>query len=271
MVASKSKINSTVITPIKVESIPSDRIQGYEMFPELYSNIFLMAKKHSGKTNVVYNIIKACANKRTKVIVFCNTHNNDANWKFVKGFLDFRKIESAFYDSIIDGKVNVLNEVIEEMKNEDEGTENPEALKRSEEQKQVDRILGRNKKEKREKEPKKKAPRFILVFDDLPSTELRNKSVDTLLKQNRHFKSKVIISSQWVDLNPGARRQIQYYLLFKGINEEKLDELYKNMDLDISYEKLLELYKDATSEKYNFFYISTDGEYRHNFNEKYEP
>lgn len=264
----KVKINTSTITPIKVEKIPSDKIQGYEFFPELYSNIFLMAKKHSGKTNVVFNIIKACANKHSKVIVFCNTHNNDANWRFVKGFLDFRKIESAFYDSILDGKQNILNEVIEEMKEED--TPKPDTQKRTEEQKQVDRILGISKKEKKEKEPKKKAPRFIIVFDDLPSTELRNKSVDTLLKQNRHFKSKVIISSQWVDLNPAARRQIQYYLLFKGINEEKLDELYKNMDLDISYDKMLDLYKDATQEKYNFFYISTDGEYRHNFNEKYD-
>ena len=91
-----------------------------------------------------------------------------------------------------------------------------------------------------------------------------------MLKTNRHYKSKCIISSQYVnDLVPMARRQIDYYLLFGGINEQKLKEIYMNADLNISEDHYIKLYLDATNEKYNFFYIDTNGEYRRNFNQKY--
>ncbi len=49
---------------------------------------------------------------------------------------------------------------------------------------------------------------------------LCNESVSCLLKQNRYFKSKVILSSQYPnDLDIPVHKQIDYWLIFKGHSE----------------------------------------------------
>jgi hypothetical protein len=273
----KKVINNLKIIPIKVDKPEGHTVKGCDMFAEIYSNIFLCAKKGSGKTNVVFNILKNCADKRTNIIFFSSTHNNDANYIYIKEYLRLKKIPTMYYDSIFDRKHNILQDVIDMMRAEDkpESDEDTEEKKKSraelQREKDVKRILGvpEDTEKKKERPPKKISPKFIIICDDLPSIELRSKTVDTLLKTNRHFKSKVIISSQWLDLNPAGRRQLNYYLLFKGINDVKLESFYELMDLDISYEKFMELYKDATHKQYNFFFVDTLGEFRQNFNEKY--
>ena len=48
--------------------------------------------------------------------------------------------------------------------------------------------------------------------------------------------------------------------------DEKLHIIHKNTDLPIEYDKFHALYKRATNEKYNFFYIDTDqDQFRKNF------
>jgi len=172
-----------------------------------------------------------------------------------------------------------LAEVIGDIKAEDipDDKEPSEQEKKSREEiqkmKDVQRILGNEEKDekKKERKPKKICPKYLIIFDDL-SSELRSKSVDMLLKTNRHIKARVIISSQWInDLLPGSRRQIGTYILYGGHSEEKMLAIYENADLPISFEKFMELYKDATAEKYNFLYVdSCDGTFRKNFNEKYD-
>eukprot|EP00732_Lithocolla_globosa_P003743 Lithocolla_globosa_v1_NODE_3123_length_1759_cov_28.126761.p2 type:complete len:157 gc:universal NODE_3123_length_1759_cov_28.126761:861-1331(+) len=123
----------------------------------------------------------------------------------------------------------------------------------------------------KKKKPKKISQKYMIIIDDL-SLELKDPQVASLLKTNRHFKSKVLISSQWVnDVAPMGRRQFDYVLLFGGINKEKLEALYINADLNIEFDQFMELYKDGTREKYNFFYMDTNGgKYRHNWNIEYD-
>src|SRR6185437_11733738 len=72
-----------------------------------------------------------------------------------------------------------------------------------------------DKKRKKERVSKYQAPEYIIIFDDL-SSELKSRSLLSLLKFNRHFKSKLIISSQWLhDLLPESRKQIDLFLIFK--------------------------------------------------------
>ena len=74
-------------------------------------------------------------------------------------------------------------------------------------------------KQKKPRKPKFKAPQIIFVFDDL-SGELKTPSLIQLLKMNRHFLCKVIISSQyWNDIALEGRKQIDYVLLFKGLGQ----------------------------------------------------
>jgi len=122
----------------------------------------------------------------------------------------------------------------------------------------------------KKKKKQKIAPKYIFIFDDI-STDLKNPDVAFLVKQNRHYLSKVIISSQYpYDMKPESRRQQDYFLLFAGQPEDKLKKLYENIDLHITFETFKELYDQATSEKYHFLYIDTNnGEYRQDFNQQF--
>jgi hypothetical protein len=255
-------INSVKIKLVNIPKIDPNNIVGYELFPEIYSNIFIVAKKKSGKTNVIFNIIEKCVDKNSTVIVFCNTYAKDSAWLAIQKYLDDKKIPNLFYSGIAEGNENHLASLLGMMANDVEEIpkeEKPEPF--------ID--FGDKIIKVRIKKPKKISQKYLIIFDDV-SSELKDHGVATLLKQNRHYKARVIISTQWpLDISPPSRRQMQYYLLFGGLNDEKLEELYRNSDLNISFEKYLELYKFATAEKYNFFYIDTDHKYRVKFNKEF--
>ena len=93
----------------------------------------------------------------------------------------------------------------------------------------------------------------------------------SLLKKNRHFKSKIIISSQyWNDLLPSSRKQMDNIMIFKSIPENKLKEIYHDADLSIDYATFIKLYKYATKEPFSFLYIDcNDNSFRRCFNYKF--
>ena len=132
-------------------------------------------------------------------------------------------------------------------------------------------IFDNDEEDKQERKPKKIAPEYIFVFDDM-SQMLRDKTISTLIKKHRHFKSKIILSSQYVnDLSPEARKNIDIFILFKGHSENKLEEIFINMDLQISFQLFLKLYENATSEPYGFLYVDKNkGEFRRNFSYQYQ-
>jgi len=123
---------------------------------------------------------------------------------------------------------------------------------------------------KKKRKPKKVAPENVFIFDDLGDT-LRNSAVNTLLKTNFHYKSKVIISSQYLnDLKPEAIKNLDYVLIFGSNSKEKLLELHKNLDLSVPFETFIELYNDATEERYHFLYVDAVHElFRKDFQHEY--
>jgi len=127
-----------------------------------------------------------------------------------------------------------------------------------------------DEKPKHRKE-KKMSPEYVFVFDDL-GAEMRNPAVNLLLKTNRHYRCKVILSSQYVnDLMPESLKQIDYFLLFGGHSIDKLEKIYKDADLPVTFDLFLQLYKNATENKFNFLYIDTrDIKFRKNFNVEYQ-
>jgi len=116
------------------------------------------------------------------------------------------------------------------------------------------------------KNKKKEVAEKIFIFDDLGGL-LRDPSICQLLKTNRHEKSKVIISSQWItDLQPQAILQIDIALFFAKFPQYKLEEVHKLLGISLSFPKLLELYKYATKEPFNFLFIDVKRElFRKNF------
>lgn len=117
-----------------------------------------------------------------------------------------------------------------------------------------------------------KVAKIVFIFDDV-SNELFNKHIAQLLKTNRHYLAKVILSSQYVqDLAPSSRKQIDYWLLFGGHSVDKLEIIHRDCDTRLPFNKFVELYKKITSEPYTFLLIDVaeDG-YRKNFDEDFIP
>jgi hypothetical protein len=62
------EVNKISIKPVVHLALESYEILGYDYFPTLYSNIYIWSRRRSGKTTLIYNILKHCVNKRTNVV-----------------------------------------------------------------------------------------------------------------------------------------------------------------------------------------------------------
>ena len=77
---SLQQINKQKVKAIPIPDEDKRPIKGFDICEEVYANIFLCAKKNSGKTSAIFKIAKECATKKTVVIIFCSTAYKDKNW-----------------------------------------------------------------------------------------------------------------------------------------------------------------------------------------------
>jgi hypothetical protein len=209
------------------------------------------------------------------VIIFCSTLYKDASYKKMTEFLDNNKIKWEGYTSLFDDDgSNKLEELVNKLSN-DAKDQNKKKDEKKEDKKSIQSMIIENSESEEDETPKKKkkfiAPEYFIILDDL-SNELKDSTLTKLLKQNRHFKSRIILSSQYLnDLAPQARRQIDLLILFQKLPEKKLKEIHKDFDISVNYEQFNTIYKDATKEKFNFLYLDLNtNDFRKNLNIKYE-
>ena len=272
---SLKKINDVKVTPITTHKPKPEEIKGYNIIPEIYANIYICGRKNSGKTNVLFTIMKQCTNKKTIIIIYCSTHHSDYNWIEIKKWLKKKKQPHHFYDSILDDNNESNVQALIDKITADHVTqqEQDENKNKSYNHSQLELSMFDKEKitHKKEKKEKKAAPDYLIIFDDI-SKELRNKKeVETLLKQNRHYRSKTIISSQYpYDIVPSARQQIDFWCIFGGFNEEKIKKVFPELDIfNLDFEKFYMIYKMVTSEPHHFFYVNrVQNELRKDFNQK---
>jgi hypothetical protein len=264
------QINSECVKPVVAPPEQSGlKIKGAELFDNPYPNIFLCARKRSGKTSTIFKILKSCMLKDTNLIIFCSTVHKDPTYKIITKYFEDKGCNVLTYTSIMDDGVNQLELLLKHLEDEAKKEEEEEEEEKPPKPKKLIRC-GDDEEECEKKRKKKQiyVPRdYIIVFDDL-STELRSKSVVSLLKKNRHYKMMCIMSSQYVhDIDPAGLRQIDYFLIFKGIKQEKLQHIHKLADLALDYNTFEKIYEKATEKLYSFLYIDTQRElYRRNFN-----
>jgi hypothetical protein len=259
------KLNDFKISKIKLPQIKDKKIRGGELLP-IYSNTFICAKKNSGKTTVIFNILKKCVDRDTVIDLFVSTIEKDRSWKQILSFLQTKAAGvSVNMSTIGENGEDLIRDIIDQpvffSEDEESDSEGDDGL----------RYISLDKPEVEIKHKKRKktklAQKRIIILDDI-GNELKRPSIDQLLKVNRHLRSKVILSSQYLnDLSPQARRQIDVWLLFGGCKKEKLHTVMRDSDSSLNYDVFENLYKYATSDKYNFLYIDCHNNmFRKNFN-----
>lgn len=266
----ETKLNNVSVKPI-VDCNPTDitKIKGYKLIPQNYWILFICSKKKSGKTSLINEITKKCTDKRTVFWIFCSTYKIDASWIEIIKMLENRGCQVNTFDTIQEGKENVLDTILDGLADDNEKEEEKEEPPPPD--KPTFEIFKTSQQKKREYKPKKSAPKNMFIFDDI-SSQLKNPAVARLLKQHRHSGSSVIISSQYLhDIKPESVLQIDYFFTFRSFSIEKLEYIHKVLDLSIDFEKFWELYKHATEQMYNFLYMNVrTEEMRINFSKKLE-
>jgi len=289
-----TKINNFKVKPIKLQKDERESI-GHHLFSQVYNTSFLCAKTKSGKTTTLLRILENCAGKKTRFIVFCSTIYKDQLWRAFMSMIKHKnkKIEkmndrrseqdkepypiiefhafTSLYDYDERGKEhNILFELVKQLEEQTIDTDS-ESESDSDEDETILKFNDKRMKVKKEKPEKYISPDYIIVLDDL-STELKSPQLVSLLKKSRHNKLQIIISSQYYhDLLPAGRLQLDYILLWKNMNDEKLKIVHSDSNLPISEEEFIKLYHMITDNTYNFMYIDKgSGTIRKNFDELIE-
>jgi hypothetical protein len=264
----ESKIsNIGDIKPV-VNAVGNDpsKIKFGNVFADPYATTFLTAKRKSGKTSVLAEILKKQGGRKTCYWIFCPTHEVDSSWiEILKNLREKNNVVNVF-ESIMDGKVNQLDKIINSLVHVEQDEPNPKT-KIKKLIKDYDEEEDEIKKPRKEK---KIAPDHIFVFDDI-SHELKNPAIYKLLKNGRHIKSAVYISFQYPnDVQPQGWKNCSYALCFKSFSDDKLEHIHKHMDLTIPFEKFKDIYDYVhKDDKYDFLYIDVRNQnYRKNFNKE---
>ena len=250
-------MNKEKINNINIEVLKLNKDNKINIHEDIFNNycplIYISSMKHSGKTNLIYNILKYMAVKgKTNIYLFSKTAEQDETTQAYLKKLEKYKIRVSIYDDleyknniqIGENYKNILDKIIDDIKNDNEI--NKDKIKRS----------------------KYSYCRNIIIFDDF-SELLKNKSLEALMKKHRHFLTSILISSQsYQDILPSQRQQINYLILFKGIPLQKLKIIYEEKIKGITLEQFLNIYDNITSKPYSFMYINADDpkDIRENFN-----
>ncbi len=280
------QINKQKVKAIPIPDEDTRPIKGFDICEEVYANIFLCAKKKSGKTSAIFKIMKGCSNKNTIIYVFCSTVYKDKNWIEIRKYFKKKDMEINVFTSLYENGEDQLQKLINQLSEEAQANEEEQEPEEEPEIDRCDDILERLKgnyhviktneeeeeegKPRKPRKPKYQAPEYMIIFDDL-SGELKSRSLLDLLKKNRHYKTKLIISSQWIhDLLPESRKQIDVFLIFKGFPDKKMIEVYKDCDSSVPFETFLKIYKNATEKPFSFMYVDSRADkFRQCFNKEF--
>lgn len=247
-----NKINNIKIQVLKNKNKDKKFIHK-DIFDEQYPFIYVSAKKNSGKTNLLYNIlINMVLPKKTKIYLFSKTYENDQTTiNMIDKISKYNDIQ--FFDDL-----EYINQSGEKYKNI------------------LDKLIADIKLDIAENKDKLKKlpytyPRHIFIFDDF-SDYLKDKSIEFLIKRHRHYYSSFICVSQaYVDLKPNVRNQVNFLILFKEIPINRLKLIYDEKIKGIEWDKFYDCYLKATDQKYNFLLLNCDDnkDIRMNFDMKF--
>lgn len=225
--------------------------KGKDCLDVQYFVMAILGKRRTGKSTLIYSLLKYLASKKTIVIFFCPTFWRDATYESIRNFLDSKNIVYTDFQEVNQNGVNNVDVLMKsfEEKNEDSDEENKMIEDEQDKQSKRKGCKFKESPETKRKLKKVAPPEYILVFDDI-SNEIRDKSIIKLCKNSRHYKSKIILSTQSpTDLHPHQFSQLDYCAIFKDFNNDQVKQIYERIQPSISYEEFQLLYNAITSEK----------------------
>ena len=296
MSISEVKLNNVTVKPlIPILHEDETKVKGGKLISVPYSISFLCSKRKSGKTTVISKLALETTSKRTVFWIFSPTAKADDTMMELIKRLKARGNVVNLFPSLMDGKTDILqtivNSLLEGDESESEEVKQPKKIEASqvgggrpitiyrgagvapiEPPKETGEI---SKYKEAKYKPKKKAPSYCFIIDDL-ATEL-NKTrggLASLCFNGRHLKASVYISFQYKNqLPPALWSQATYIFIFKNFSKEKLEEIYKSVDLhSVTLPQFLQIYDYATKDDDRPFLLCdvSEGIYRKNFNKKIE-
>lgn len=253
-------INQLKVVPVQAGIGKWDKTncRGFDITGTPYWTMFISARKKSGKSSLINLITQKCTDKRTSIWLFSSTYAIDPTLIEIIQSLEKKGNCVTSFDSLFDGKTNILDDIMHEInQGEPKEEEKEEPVRKC--------VLKFNESpsstKKKEYKPKKTAPKHLFIFDDFPAKELRSASIAKLLKTHRHSFSSVIISSQYMsDLQPQSILQLDIFIGFKAISLEKMQMIHKLLDLSIEFSTFWEIYKHCTFEPYSFMFLDIKNE-----------
>src|SRR5690606_33241545 len=112
------QINNQIVKAIPLPEIDTRPVKGYDICQEIYANIFLCARKKSGKTSALFKILKECASKKTIIVVFCSTCYKDKNWIQIRKYFENKGMDIRVFTSIYEDGEDQLSNLVEDLKKE---------------------------------------------------------------------------------------------------------------------------------------------------------
>lgn len=241
------------------------------VFYHPFSNTWLSARKMSGKTSLIFHILKKMMDKNSVIVIFCPTYDKDPAYKTIRDHIEKKGNKLFTYYGLNDPidmnnpkSPRALSEWLAFMLkqpriDEDESSED--------ELEEIDKraafLLGKAIDKKKKKPPR---PNYIFIIDDCGS-ESRSIELANLFKINRHYGLNNIVSSQYItDLDPQTIAQCNNIFLSKGSNEEKLEHLFSKIEQPITFDEFKRIYDYATEPDYSFLRIDVNnGKYYRTF------
>ena len=240
-------------------------LKGHELIDQNYCNVFLAAVTRSGKTVTLNHLIKHTIDKRTRVVIFAHTVHIDPTYIDLIKWLERKGIEHVVYTSLTDGKIDNIQtelDIIESNMNTNPKIDNIYTAHRTTIYNQFPSIYtvhtnaSRSTPKIMDESPvvyKDSVPENISILDDLSKTALRNTRIINLLKESRHYRLRVFISSQGLlHITPDAMQNLWSVYLYKGFSKKQIYQLAERISTSLSPDELWSVYKSITKQKYQF-------------------
>lgn len=264
-------------------------VKGAELIDQQYGNIFCAAVTKSGKTVTISHVVRNTIDKRTRVVIFAHTAHIDKTYIHLINWLKKHKIDHKVYTSLVDSKTkqnHLQNELdaIEARLRKPEDEDNSDSdgevntsvapqgkvvsssiyrLWTNEEIKMALALAEKAKRDSvaekvkesipKEKKAKDIVPENVFILDDLSKQQLRSPAIINLLKEARHFKLRVFVSSQGIlHIQPDSMQNLYEIWMWRGFSRKQIYQLADRISTSLSPDQLYHVYKQITSKKYQF-------------------